>query len=60
MGLYTLGEEVPRDNSIFLLAEGIISVLIVAFGVLIYFLSLRDAWLNGKKRDEGDRPQQRA
>jgi arabinogalactan oligomer/maltooligosaccharide transport system permease protein len=29
-GLYTLGEEVPRDNSIFLLAEGIISVLIVA------------------------------
>lgn len=21
-GLYTLGEEVPRDNSIFLLAEG--------------------------------------
>ncbi len=59
-GLYTLGEEVPRDNSIFLLAEGIISVLIVAFGVLIYFLSLRDAWLNGKKRDEGDRPQQRA
>ena len=28
-------------------------MLIVAFGVLIYFLSLRDAWLNGKKRDEG-------
>lgn len=53
MGAIYLGEEVPRDNSIFLLAEGIISVLIVAFGVLIYFLSLRDAWLNGKKRDEG-------
>ena len=52
-GLYTLGEEVPRDNSIFLLAEGIISVLIVAFGVTVYYLSLRDAWVNGKKRDEG-------
>ena len=52
-GLYTLGEEVPRDNSIFLLAEGIISVLIIAFGLLVYFLSLRDAWINGKKRDEG-------
>lgn len=52
-GVIYPGEEVPRDNSIFLLAEGIISVLIVAFGVLIYFLSLRDAWLNGKKRDEG-------
>lgn len=53
MGLYTPGEEVPRDNSIFLLAEGIISVLIVAFGVLIYFLSLRDAWLNGKNAMRG-------
>ncbi|MBD3697427.1 hypothetical protein IE981_10615 [Klebsiella pneumoniae] len=52
-GLYTPGEEVPRDNSIFLLAEGIISVLIVAFGVLIYFLSLRDAWLNGKNAMRG-------
>jgi arabinogalactan oligomer/maltooligosaccharide transport system permease protein len=52
-GLVTLGEEVPRDNSIFLLAEGIISVLIVAFGVAIYALSLRDAWINGRKRDEG-------
>ena len=52
-GLYTLGEEVPRDNSIFLLAEGIISVLIVAFGATVYYLSLRDAWVNGKKRDDG-------
>jgi arabinogalactan oligomer/maltooligosaccharide transport system permease protein len=52
-GLYTLGEEVPRDNSIFLLAEGIISLLIIAFGVMVWYLSLRDAWINGKKRDEG-------
>ena len=34
-GLVTLGEEVPRDNSIFLLAEGSISVLIAAFGVMV-------------------------
>ncbi len=47
-GLYTLGEEVPRDNSIFLLAEGIISVLIIGFGVALYYFSLRDAWVNGK------------
>lgn len=52
-GLVTLGEEVPRDNSIFLLAEGIISVLIAAFGVMVYYLSMRDAWVNGLKRDEG-------
>ncbi|HBT30892.1 MAG TPA: sugar ABC transporter permease, partial [Erwinia persicina] len=52
-GLATLGEQVPRDNSIFLLAEGIISVLIIAFGITIWGLSLRDAWLNGCRRDEG-------
>lgn len=52
-GLYTLGEEVPRDNSIFLLAEGIISVLIAAFGAAVWALSVRDAWLNGAKRDDG-------
>lgn len=52
-GLYTLGEEVPRDNSIFLLAKGIISVLIGAFGAGFYYWSLRDAWSNGKRRDAG-------
>lgn len=54
-GLATLGEEVPRDNSIFLLAEGIISVLIVGFGVALWGLSVRDAWLNGCRRDAGQR-----
>ncbi|QKO14776.1 Maltose transport system permease protein MalF [Dickeya solani] len=43
----------PRDNSIFLLAEGIISLLIIAFGVLIYAVSINDAWRNGKRRDDG-------
>ncbi len=52
-GLYTLGEEVPRDNSIFLLAEGILSLLVVGFGLTVYYFSLRDAWVNGKRRDEG-------
>jgi len=52
-GLYTLGSEVPRDNSIFLLAEGILSVLVIGFGLAIYGLSIRDAWVNGRKRDAG-------
>ncbi|MGM3191686.1 carbohydrate ABC transporter permease [Dickeya dadantii subsp. dieffenbachiae] len=52
-GVYTLGEAVPRDNSIFLLAEGIISLLIIAFGILIYAVSINDAWRNGKRRDDG-------
>jgi arabinogalactan oligomer/maltooligosaccharide transport system permease protein len=51
-GLFTLGTEVPRDNSVFLLAEGIIAVIVTCFGLVIYYLNLRDAFKNGKLRDE--------
>lgn len=52
-GIRTLGESLPEDNSVFLLAEGIISLLVMLFGLGIYGLSIHDAYLNGKKRDEG-------
>lgn len=51
-GLFTLGTEVPRDNSVFLLAEGIIAVIVTCFGLGIYYLNLKDAYNNGKLRDE--------
>jgi len=51
-GLFTLGTEVPRDNSIFLLAEGIIAVIVTCFGLAIYYMNFRDAYKNGKLRDE--------
>lgn len=51
-GIVTLGTEVPRDNSIFLLAEGIIAVIVTGFGLGIYYANLRDAYHNGKLRDE--------
>ena len=35
-GLFTLGTQVPRDNSVFLLAEGIIAVIVTCFGLAIY------------------------
>ncbi len=54
-GLVTLGTQVPRDNSIFLLAEGIIAVIVTCFGLAIYYLNLRDAYKNGKLRDENMR-----
>jgi len=52
-GLITLGETLPEDNSVFLLAEGIISALIVIFGLTVYFLSIHDAYKNGKLKDQG-------
>ncbi|MDF5497448.1 ABC transporter permease subunit [Vibrio parahaemolyticus] len=52
-GLVTLGENLPEDNSVFLLAEGIIASLVVVFGLAIYVLSINDAYKNGKLLDEG-------
>ncbi|MGQ5288790.1 ABC transporter permease subunit [Pectobacterium actinidiae] len=52
-GLITLGTELPRDHSIFLLAKGIISVIVAAFGVGVYYFSLRDAYVCGARRDKG-------
>ncbi|PNH77779.1 sugar ABC transporter permease [Vibrio diazotrophicus] len=52
-GLVTLGENLPEDNSVFLLAEGIIASLVVIFGLVVYVLSISDAYKNGKLTDEG-------
>lgn len=55
-GLFTLGTEVPRDNSIFLLAEGLIALLVLGIGLLFYYLNLRDAHKNGEAVDNGLKP----
>lgn len=52
-GLMTLGTEVPRDNSIFLLAEGLVALIVIAFGLFFYYLNLRDAYKNGEMIDQG-------
>jgi arabinogalactan oligomer / maltooligosaccharide transport system permease protein len=51
-GLFTLGEHLPEDNSVFLMAKGIIALIILIFAVLIYLLSIFDAYSNGRLRDE--------
>lgn len=50
-GIFTLGEQIPRDNSVFLLAEGILAIIILFFGVTLYILNIRDAYKNGERRD---------
>ncbi|WAA13046.1 sugar ABC transporter permease [Fervidibacillus halotolerans] len=55
-GLVTLGEIPMVDHSIFLLIQGLISVLLLAFGLTVYIINVRDAYKeateirNGKKR----------
>jgi arabinogalactan oligomer / maltooligosaccharide transport system permease protein len=52
-GLFTLGEQTPRDHSIFLMVEGILAVIVLVFGIGFYLFNLRDAYKNGLKRDMG-------
>ncbi|MBO9128677.1 sugar ABC transporter permease [Bacillus sp. 165] len=52
-GIVTLGEELPRDHSIFLLVQGILALIVIVFGLAIYAFNLRDAYKNGKRRDLG-------
>lgn len=54
-GLFTLGEQTPRDHSIFLLVEGILAVIVLLFGIGFYLFNLNDAYKNGLKRDSGER-----
>lgn len=51
-GIVTLGTEVPRDNSVFLLAQGLLSVIVVFFGLVFYYINIKDAYKTGEKRDE--------
>src|SRR5699024_5246404 len=52
-GIVTLGEKLPRDNSIFLMVYGIISIFLLAIAAIVMLINLRDAYKNGEKRDTG-------
>ncbi|MBD1380593.1 sugar ABC transporter permease [Metabacillus arenae] len=52
-GLATLGTQTPRDHSIFLLIYGILSLIVLVFGIGFYLLNLRDAYKTGVQRDLG-------
>lgn len=54
-GLFTLGEQTPRDHSIFLMVEGILAVIVLLFGIGFYLFNLNDAYKNGLKKDMGER-----
>lgn len=52
-GIVTLGEKLPRDNSIFLMVYGIISIFLLILAAIIMIINLRDAYKNGERRDLG-------
>ncbi|NHM33688.1 sugar ABC transporter permease [Neobacillus terrae] len=53
-GIVTLGEELPRDHSIFLLVYGILAIIVVVFGLGFYAFNLRDAFKTGRMRDQNE------
>lgn len=53
-GIFTLGEQTPRDNSIFFLAQGIIAVILTVLGLTLYYFIAKDAYQNGKHRDRNE------
>lgn len=66
-GLVTLGETVQQrnargvivvqgDHSIMLMIEGIIFALLLLVFIGIYALNVRDAYMNGRMRDRGEKP----
>ncbi|MFD1396990.1 ABC transporter permease subunit [Kroppenstedtia eburnea] len=55
-GMVTLGTEPFLDHSILLLAQGIIAILLILFGLGFYALNIRDAWRVGGMRDRGEEP----
>src|SRR5699024_1975166 len=50
-GIFTLGTEISRENSVLLLARGIIAIVVTCLGLFIYFLNFWDAYYNGVLRD---------
>lgn len=52
-GIVTLGVQLPRDNSIFLMVYGIISIFLLLIAAIIWIINVRDAYKNGQRRDMG-------
>lgn len=52
-GIFTLGTIPQKHHSIQLLLQGLITLIILVFGLLIYLFNIRDARSDAKQREEG-------
>lgn len=53
-GLVTLGTVPREDNSLFMLVEGAMQVILTAIFIFIYIINIRDAYKIGWSRDQGE------
>lgn len=52
-GLFTLGTQAGRDNSLFFLVEGLVSLALLLIGLALWIWNIRDARRNGELIDKG-------
>ncbi|ADU31215.1 sugar ABC transporter permease [Evansella cellulosilytica] len=52
-GIFTLGTQPIRDHSLQLIIQGLVSIILIAFALLIYGINLRDAYKDAEKLKEG-------
>jgi arabinogalactan oligomer/maltooligosaccharide transport system permease protein len=51
-----LTKMVEGDHSIFMMIDGLVALLALILYLFLYGLNIRDAWLVGRSRDQGERP----
>jgi len=54
-GLFTLGEIPKIDHSIFLLVQGLVSVILIAFAIVLYYFNVVDARREAKRLQAGEK-----
>ncbi|MGM0920363.1 MAG: carbohydrate ABC transporter permease [Bacillota bacterium] len=52
-GIYTLGTVPGRDHSLELIIQGFVAIILLTFGLLFYFINLRDAYNDAEKLKAG-------
>ncbi|WP_416149003.1 ABC transporter permease subunit [Salipaludibacillus sp. HK11] len=52
-GIFTLGTQTIRDNSLVLIIQGLVSIIFVLFALVFYFINLRDAYKDAQKLKVG-------
>ncbi|SDZ52087.1 arabinogalactan oligomer / maltooligosaccharide transport system permease protein [Evansella caseinilytica] len=52
-GIFTLGTQPGRDHSLVLIIQGLVTFILLAFGLLIYGINLRDAYKDAEKLKAG-------
>ncbi|MFN7252271.1 MAG: carbohydrate ABC transporter permease [Anaerobacillus sp.] len=52
-GIFTLGTQPGRDHSLVLIIQGLVTIILLLFSAVFYYINLRDAYKDASKLKEG-------